>query len=66
MQTRQSARFAQYKGSERNEELVGVLMAISIVSKRLAGRISALEQRRAEEPRGGKVYDTRQGTAVRQ
>ena len=66
MQTRPCVRFARYRDSERNEELVGVLTAISIVSKRLAGRISALEQRRAEKSRGGKVYDTRQGTAVRQ
>ena len=65
MQTRQSARFAQYKGSERNEELVGVLTAISIVSKRLASRISALEQRHGEKQRGGKFYGIRQGTAVR-
>ena len=66
MQTRQCARFAQYKGSERNEELVGVLMAISIVSKRLAGRISALEQRRGEKTRGGKFYGIKQSTATRQ
>ena len=66
MQTRPCVRFARYRDSERNEELVGVLTAISIVSKRLAGRISALEQRRGEKPRGGKFYGIRQGTAVRQ
>lgn len=66
MQARPSARFARYRDSERNEELVGVLTAISIVSKRLAGRISALEQRRGDKARGGKFYDIRQGTAVRE
>lgn len=65
MQARPSIRFARYRDSERNEELVGVLTAISIVSKRLAGRISALEQRRGDKARGGKFYDIRQGTAVR-
>ena len=65
MQTRPCVRFARYRDSERNEEFVGVLTAISIVSKRLAGRISALEQRRGEKTRGGKFYGIRQGTAVR-
>lgn len=65
MQARPSARLARCRDSERNEELVGVLTAISIVSKRLAGRISALEQRRGEKSRGGKFYGIRQGTAVR-
>ena len=66
MQARPSIRFARYRDSERNEELVGVLTAISIVSKRLAGRISALEQRRGEKTRGGKFYGIRQSTAARQ
>lgn len=65
MQTRQCARFAECRGRERNEELIGVLTAISIVSKRLAGRLTALEQRHAEKSRGGKCYDTRQSTAAR-
>jgi hypothetical protein len=66
MQTRQCVRFAEYRDRERNEELIGILTAISIVSKRLAGRITALEQRYAENSRGGKVYDTRQSAAARQ
>ena len=66
MQARPSIRFARYRDSERNEELVGVLTAISIVSKRLAGRISALEQRRGEKTRGGKFYGIKQSTATRQ
>ena len=66
MQTKQCVRFAEYRDRERNEELIGVLTAISIVSKRLAGRITALEQRYAENSRGGKVNGTRQSAATRQ
>lgn len=66
MQARPCVRFARYRDSERNEELVGVLTAISVVSKRLAGRISALEQRRGEKTRGGKFYGIRQSTAASQ
>ena len=66
MQTRECSRFAEYRDRERNEELIGVLTAISIVSRRLAGRLAALEQRHAEKPRGGKCYDTRQSAANRQ
>ena len=66
MQTRECFRFAEYRDRERNEELIGVLAAISIVSRRLAGRLIALEQRYAEKTRGGKCYDTRQSAANRQ
>ncbi len=65
MQTRECARFAEYCDRERNEELIGVLTAISIVSKRLASRLSDLEQRHAEKPRGEKCYDTRQSPTNR-
>lgn len=65
MQTREFVRFAEYRNRERNEELIGVLTAISIVSKRLAGKLSALEQRYAEKPRGEKCYDTRQSATNR-
>jgi len=65
MQTRPCSRFVQYRDNEQNEELIGVLMAISIVSKRLACRLTALEHRYGEKPRGGKCYDTRQSTADR-
>ena len=66
MQTRECFRFAEYRDRDRNEELIGVLTAISIVSKRLAGRLTTLEQRCAEKPRGGKSHDTRQSAANRQ
>ena len=52
MQTRECLRFSEYRDRERNEELIGVLTAISIVSKRLAGRLAALEQK----PRGGRCF----------
>ena len=49
----------------RNEELAGVLTAISIVSKRLAARLTALERKREANPRGGKCDVTRQSAANR-
>jgi len=49
MQTRECVRFAKYR--ERNEELIGVLTAISIVSKRLARQLTALERRHTEAER---------------
>jgi len=65
MQTRQCSRFVEYRDHEQNEELIGVLMAISIVSKRLAGRLAALEHRYGEKSRGGRCYDTQQSAANR-
>ena len=62
MQTRQCIRCAEYRDRERNEELIGVLTAISIVSKRLAGRLAVLEQK----PRGGRCFDTRQSAENQQ
>ncbi len=52
------------RGYGGSAELIGVLSAISIVSRRLAGRIAALERKEAK-PRGGKRYVTRQSTAAR-
>lgn len=65
MQRRQCALFAEYRDRKRNEELIGVLTAISIVSKRLAVRLTALEQRLAGNPRGGNRYVTGQSKADR-
>ncbi|HBL84722.1 MAG TPA: hypothetical protein DDZ99_07440 [Clostridiales bacterium] len=45
---------------EQNEELIDVLTAISIVSKRLSKKLTVQQQRYVEKPRGGKYYDTRQ------
>ena len=65
MQTRESVRFMECCDRERNEELIGVLLAISIVSKRLAMKLIALEHLEAEKTRGGKTHDTRQNAATR-
>ena len=65
MQARESVRFMECRDHERNEELIGVLLAISIVSKRLAGRLIALEHLEAERTRGGKLYDARQNATTR-
>ena len=65
MQARESVRLMECYARERNEELIGVLLAISIVSKRLAGKLIALEHLETEKTRGGKTYDTRQNAATR-
>ena len=65
MQARESVRFMECRDHERNEELIGVLLAISIVSKRLAGKLIALEHLEAGKKRGGKTHDTRQNAATR-
>lgn len=65
MQTREVDRFMVFQDRERNENLIDVLTAISIVSRRLAGRLTALERQRSAQVRGGKCYDTRQSTANR-
>ena len=65
MQTREGVRLVECCDRERNEELIGVLLAISIVSKRLAGKLIALEHLEVEKERGGKTHDTRQNTATR-
>lgn len=49
MQARESVRFMECHGRERNEELIGVLLAISVVSKRLAGKLIALEHLEAKK-----------------
>ncbi|MPM89289.1 hypothetical protein SDC9_136397 [bioreactor metagenome] len=65
MQARESVRFMECCDRERNEELIGVLFAISVVSKRLAGKLIALEHLEAEKTRGGKLYGIRQNAATR-
>jgi hypothetical protein len=60
----QKAECVRERGYGGSAELIGVLSAISIVSRRLAGRIAALE-RKQEKPRGGKTYVARQSTANR-
>ena len=65
MLTREGGRFMECRDRERDKELIGVLLAISIVSKRLAGKLIALEHLESEKTRGGKTHDTRQNTATR-
>ena len=65
MITSEGVRLMECCDHERNEELIGVLLAISIVSKRLAGKLIALELLEAEKTRGGKTHDTRQNAATR-
>ena len=65
MQTREKARFVNGDGRERNEELIGVLTAISIVSKRLAKRLTAFERARTERTKGVRDNDFRQSSAIR-
>ena len=65
MQTKESVRMSNYCDKERNEELIGVLAAISIVSKRLARRLTALEHSRTETAKGGKIYDPGKSHPIR-
>ena len=65
MQARESVRFMECHGRERNEELIGVLLAISVVSKRLAGKLIALEHLEAKKTRGGKLYGIQQNAETR-
>ena len=65
MLTREGVRFMECCDRERNEELIGVLLAISIVSKRLAGKLIALEHLEAEKKKGGETNGTRQNAATR-
>ena len=64
MSARESDRFMERRDHERNEELIGVLLAISIVGKRLAGKLIALEHLEAEKKKGGEANDTRQNAAT--
>ena len=65
MLTRESVRFMERREHERNEELIGVLLAISVVSKRLAMKLIALEHLEAKKTRGEKIHDTRQNAETR-
>ncbi|GHU53468.1 hypothetical protein FACS1894132_05710 [Clostridia bacterium] len=66
MQTQECVRLGSYRDQERNDELIGVLTAISIVSKRLARRLTALEHSRTHTKEGGRAYDTGQSRPVGQ
>mgnify|MGYP001171407747 CR=1 FL=1 len=65
MQTREKARFVNGDDRERNEELFGVLTAISIVSKRLAKRLMALEHSQIESAKGARINEPGQSRPIR-
>ena len=64
MQTREKARFVNGGDRERNEELIGVLTEISIVSKRLAKRLMALEHSQIESAKGARINDPTQSRTI--
>jgi len=49
MVNKQAAAITPSRNTEYTEELVGVLTAISVVSKRLARKLALLEERSAEK-----------------
>ena len=53
MKKKENAALMPKPPAERNEEIAGVLMAISVVSKRLARRLALLEPRQPERRNGG-------------
>ena len=53
MQTKAKNTDADLSGDGLNEELAGILTAISIVSKRLAQKLSVLQRRNEETEKGG-------------
>ncbi len=65
MQPREKARFVNGDDRERNEELIGVLTAISIVSKRLAKRLMALEHSQTESAKGARINGPGQSRTIR-
>jgi len=59
MQTKVNGTDTACRDHELNEEMAGVLMAISVVSKRLAERLTQLNRRDAIKSEGGKkAYGT--------
>lgn len=65
MQTKECTRPAACCDRKRNEEIIGILIAISIVSRRLACRIAALERLESKISGGGNCYDSRKSAATR-
>lgn len=43
-------------GPQQDEELAGILVAISVVTKRMARRLSKLSRQTCMKKRGGKYY----------
>ena len=54
MQTQAKETSTEYRDREMNEELADVLTAISVVSKRLARKLTILSRQDKEKTEGGK------------
>ena len=53
MQTKSNDRDANFRNAELDEELAGILTAISVVSKRLAKKLLALQRQEESTEKGG-------------
>ena len=53
MQTEATERNAEMRDAELDEELAGILTAISVVSKRLAKKLHALQRQKESTEEGG-------------
>ena len=53
MQTKANERDADIRDTELDEELAGILTAISVVSKRLAKKLLALQKQKESTGEGG-------------
>jgi hypothetical protein len=57
MQTQANSKDTDLRDQELDEELAGVLTAISVVSKRLAKKLTQLSRQHATNEEGGKSDD---------
>ena len=55
METQDEQTGAGHRNHERDEELVDVLLAISVVSKRLARKLGMLTRQDKQQMKGGKA-----------
>lgn len=55
MQTQAKETSTEYRDREMNEELADVLTAISVVSKRLAQKLTMLAEEEKQKTEGGKA-----------
>ena len=65
MESRGSVRLVSGHSRKRNEEIICVLSAISIVSKRLARLLSDLEHNQEQTMNGGSMYEPGQSHPIR-
>ena len=57
MQTQENSKEMETRDAGLDEELAGILTAISIVSKRLARKLLALQKRDGATEKGGAPYE---------